>query len=75
MWFQELNSRRTAGFEKNALTWSDMQAWAMITGRRPKPWQWQVICALDDVVMGRWDDREVKKKSLVEQLAEIKKDG
>lgn len=74
-WFSELNSRRTIGFERNPLTWSDMQAWAMVTGRRPTPWQWQVLWSLDDVVMGRWEDREVKKQSLVSQIAALKKDG
>lgn len=59
--------------ERNPLSWADMRAWAEITQRSLLPWQWSALLALDDVVMGRWEDPSVKPVTLVDKIAALAK--
>lgn len=47
-WFLELHVRRGAGAMGAApLTWPDLSAWARCTGRAPRPWEFDVLTAID----------------------------
>lgn len=47
-WFHELsNARGSGGFGAAAISYPDILAWSRLTGRRPAPWEVDVIKALD----------------------------
>jgi len=47
-WFMELHTQRGSnGFGENSLSFVDMEAWARLTGRSVRPWEVQLILALD----------------------------
>lgn len=49
-WFIELDaSRGNNGFGISSLTYTEILAWATLTGRRPAPWEIAVIHRLDSV--------------------------
>ena len=47
-WFLELHAgRASSGFGPTPLTYSEMNAWAHLTGTAPTPWEVAVLKALD----------------------------
>lgn len=47
-WFFELSSARTGnGFGPNPLTWTDFDAWARLMNRVVRPWEIEMLRALD----------------------------
>lgn len=47
-WFAELdNDRGDTGDGPAPITYQDIEAWARLTGRKPRPWEVGVIKALD----------------------------
>ena len=52
-WFVELSGRRTNGMAPNPITFTEIEAWARLTGRCPRPWEVRVITRLDDAVRER----------------------
>lgn len=60
-WFFELHSRRSVGqYGPAALSWVDIHAWASLTGRRPTPWELQVIGRLDAAYFAMLNERQKK---------------
>ena len=48
-WFFELHGRRGSGMNgPAALTWGDFDAWARRMNRHPSPWDFRVLCRIDD---------------------------
>ena len=58
VWFLELHCSRGGGFGPSALTYSEILAWAALTGSDPVPWEIQIIKALD----GAWLTSREKDK-------------
>jgi len=53
-WFTELSGRRThGGMAANPITFPDIEAWARLTGQRPRPWEVRVLTRLDDALQQR----------------------
>lgn len=51
-WFLELSAARpSGGFGPSAIAYSEILAWAQLTGRRPVPWEVRWIGHLDRVWM------------------------
>lgn len=51
-WFGELSTGRTSnGFGPNPLTWSDITAWASLTGTDLRPWEVRLLKQLDIVFL------------------------
>lgn len=46
-WYQELNGSRQVGMAANPLTYTEIQAWAAMTGRKPDPWEVEQLKTLD----------------------------
>jgi hypothetical protein len=52
-WFGELAARRTAGLSPNPISYVEIEAWARLTGRRPRPFEVHLITKLDDAAQER----------------------
>ena len=51
-WWQELHlARGSSGFGPVPLSWSDIDAWARLTGARPSPPELRAIMALDRAIV------------------------
>lgn len=49
-WFRELNAARgSSGFGPNPLAYTEIAAWARLTGRAPAVWEVRWLIALDHV--------------------------
>lgn len=46
-WYIELATRRPSGMGVEALRWSEIEAWARLTGRAPEPWELEIVMAID----------------------------
>lgn len=47
-WFRELAAARTGnGYGPNPIAWTEIAAWAALTGARPTPWEVAALKALD----------------------------
>ena len=46
-WFRELSQGRQGGLGPSPLSWSDILAWAKLTGRRLSPWETHTLRAID----------------------------
>jgi hypothetical protein len=42
-WFWELDKGRQMGMEMNAISWSDIAAWQLVTGAQPELWELNAI--------------------------------
>lgn len=52
-WFQELHAARgSSGFAPSPISYSEIFAWAQLTGREPEPWEIQVLKDIDMVYLG-----------------------
>lgn len=51
-WYADLDAGRSAGFDLNPISWSDMRAYFALHRLRPKPWELQALRALDDAYLG-----------------------
>lgn len=59
-WFLELSAARRTGFSGvAAIGWADIDAWARLTGSRPRPWEVQLIRRLDDVFRQVTSEKEI----------------
>lgn len=47
-WFGELTTRRPRGFGLCPIPFSEMKAWAELTGRNPSPLETYALTAIDD---------------------------
>lgn len=56
-WFGELSRGRTCGMATNPITWSDLDAWARLTGVRPTPLELELIYALDEALFSTLRDK------------------
>lgn len=46
-WFWALDSARSCGFAPNPISFSEIEAWAKLTGADPLPWEVRAIKAMD----------------------------
>jgi hypothetical protein len=61
-WFAQLHSGRTWGFSApNAITWSEMDAWARLTRSRPRPWEVELLHLLDRCYLSVYAEEQDKK--------------
>ncbi len=51
LWFQQLSRRRGSGFGPSPLTFSEVAAWAMLTGYIVSPAEVEVLMLLDDLYL------------------------
>lgn len=52
-WFEELSKARTSnGFGVNSFTYTELQAWAVLTRRVPTPFEVEMLMALDVIERG-----------------------
>lgn len=59
--FAELTAARSNGFgAPQPISWSDMAAWARLTGLRLWPWEAQALRALDLVWLSTWSEVQPK---------------
>lgn len=62
-WFLDLhNGRPSGGFGPGAITYSDMHAWAALTGNRPTPWDVETIKQLDYAYLKHSADQARKSR-------------
>lgn len=51
-WFLELSAARGAGMSGPlGISYSELLAWSRLTGRRPAPWEVEILRALDAVFL------------------------
>jgi hypothetical protein len=69
-WYCELDSKRQAGMNVNALSWSDIRAYFDLKRIHPSTWELQALVRLDDAFLAsRFDDRvgTVKSADMMKQ--------
>jgi hypothetical protein len=60
-WFFELHGRRSLGqYGPAPLSWTDIHAWASLTGRHPTLWELRVIGRLDSAYFAAMNARDKK---------------
>lgn len=61
-WFLELSARRQgSGFGVNPVGWTDVAAWASLTGVRPTPWEMDLLGEAESAYMRMVSARGAKK--------------
>lgn len=62
-WFHDLHSTRRAGFSgPDPLSFSEIQAWMNLTGTIVRPYEVQIIKALDNAFLKHMQKQQQKKK-------------
>lgn len=65
VWFEQLNrGRGGTGFGALPLSWSDVAAWAALTGNLPSPWELTAIFRLDEVYLVETAERSDEIKTV-----------
>lgn len=62
LWFVELAAARRSGFGPDPIAFAEIQAWATLTLRQPRPWEVRAIRAMDDKIL-RLVAEEQKRKA------------
>jgi hypothetical protein len=53
-WFADLSRRRSnGGLAPNPVSFSEIDAWARLTGTAPTPWEVSVLTRLDDALLSK----------------------
>jgi hypothetical protein len=62
-WFGELAGRRQSnGMDVSPIAWREIEAWARLTGRDPKPWEVQALVKLDDLLLNDHHEAQAAKQ-------------
>lgn len=57
-WFVELSAARSGnGFGENPIGYTEIAAWAALTGRDLTPWEVSVLRRLDAVTLAAWAEK------------------
>ena len=69
-WFGELAARRQSnGMDVSPIAWREIEAWATLTGRDPKPWEIKALVKLDDLLLNDHHEHQAAKQKSKIQIA------
>ena len=69
-WFNELSARRQAGLAANPISYTELQAWAALTGTLVESWEARLIMRVDDAVLAALRKKPDKGKTPTMQASD-----